>query len=190
MADLVSQLLKQLQESGGLDKIAGKLGTDQAGAQKAVGAALPAMMAGLAGNAKKPEGAAALSRALKDHDGSVLDDDGYFDHYEDQKGDKILGHVFGEKKPAVEAQVSQLSGLGGGGAAALLPMLAPLLMGFLGKNAGGMDAGALAKLLGGQDLSGLLQGGLGDLLGGGGAGGAKSGGGLGAILGKIFGGRR
>jgi hypothetical protein len=199
---MVDSLLEQLAKSGAIDKVAGRLGVEPEKANAAVASAIPAIMAGLAKNSQTPQGAASLSSALdKDHDGSVLDDDGYFDHYEEKKGDRILSHVFGDKSSAVESQVAQLGGLSGGQGADLLKMLAPLVMGYLGKqkSGGGLDVGDLAKILGGAgggDLGKMLPGGLGDLLGGlgGGAPAAsnttkakpKAGGSLGSILGGFF----
>ncbi len=200
MASLVDSLMEELQSRGAVDQIAGKLGVAPDQASSAVSAAVPAILAGLAKNTEKPEGAAALAGALeRDHDGSVLDDDRYFDSYQERKGDKILGHVFGEKEPAVESQVSALAGMSGGQGADLMKMLAPLIMGYLGKqtSSGSLDLSSLTKMLGGGAGGGGLNlpGGLGDLLGGlsGNGGSASSGAskqkstGLGGILGKIFG---
>jgi len=173
MATTVDSLLEQLTRSGAVDKVAGRLGIEPGKANAALSSAIPALMAGLAKNAQRPEGAAALGAALeRDHDGSVLDDDAYFDHYQERDGDKILGHVFGEKKAAVESEVSQLSGLDMSQGGELLKMLAPLVMGYLGKqkSGGGLDLGDLAGMLtggGGGDLAKMLPGGLGGLLGGG-----------------------
>lgn len=195
MASMIDSMMEQLTKSGALEQVAGRLGVPPEKANAAVGSALPALMAGLAKNAQKPEGAAALSKALDDHDGSVLDDSTYFDSYQEKKGDRIVGHVFGEKAPAVESQISQLAGLPGGQGAQLLQMLAPLVMGYLGKekkSGGGLDVSQLAAMLGGGSGGGLqLPGGLGDLLGGlggatgGSTGGAKKGG-LGGLLGGLF----
>jgi hypothetical protein len=203
MPGAVDSLLEQLTKSGAVEKVAGRLGVDPGKANAALASAIPALMAGLAKNAQRPDGAAALSSALdKDHDGSVLDDDSYFDHYEEQKGDKILGHVFGQRQGAVQSEVSQLSGLTGGQGAELLKMLAPLVMGYLGKqkSGGGLDIGDLAKIVSGGggmgDLAKMLPGGLGAMLGGDDDGpatastpsarpAAKSGG-LGGILGGFF----
>lgn len=188
MASLLDGLMEQL-GGGGIEQISSKLGVDSGTGNNAIAAALPAILAGLARNAQKPGGAEALKAAIaKDHDGSVLDDvPGYLETADPSQGGKILGHVFGEQKPAVEAQVSQLSGLPGGGGQ-LMEMLAPLVMGALGKQAGGLDASQLSKLLGSQDLSGLLQGGLGDMLGGMMSGNSSKGaGGIFGALGKMFG---
>lgn len=203
MPSLVDSLMEQLQSRGAIDQIAGKLGVAPNQANSAVTAAVPAILAGLARNTQKPEGAAALAGALeRDHDGSVLEDDSYFDSYQDRKGGDILGHVFGDQTPAVESQVSALGGLNAGQGGDLMKMLAPLIMGFLGKekSGGGLDIGSLSQILGGGGGSGGLQlpGGLGDLLGGLAGGGSSGAGeassasrakpsGLGGILGKIFG---
>jgi hypothetical protein len=200
MAGLVDSLMEQLNNKGAIEQIAGRLGVDPAKASSAVSAAVPALLAGLAKNAEKPEGAAALAGALeRDHDGSVLDDDQYFEHYEEKKPGGILGHVFGEKTGAVESQVSALGGLGGGQGADLMKMLAPLVMGYLGKekSSGGLDIGSLSKVLaggGGGGAGGLqLPGGLGEILGGlaggtsnGKTSSAKSKSPLGGILGKLM----
>ena len=190
--------MEQLQNKGAIDQIAGKLGVQSGQASSAVNAAIPAILAGLTKNTQKPEGAAALSGALeKDHDGTVLEDGSYFDSYHDKQGDNILGHVFGDKKPAVQSQVSALSGMDLAQGGELMKMLAPLVMGYLGKekSSGGLDISSLSQILGGGGSGGGLQlpGGLGDILGGltGGAGATSSSkaksGGLGGILGGLFG---
>ena len=118
-------------------------------------------------------------------------------------GQKIVHHVFGDNEEAVADQLSAFGGLDSGMMMKLLPMLAPLLMSFLGKSFGGggaaasqvdsgrgaavddtsgLDSGMAPSLDGGDDAAG---GGLGDLLGGllGGGGG----GGLGDLLGGLLG---
>ena len=197
MAALLDSLMEQLQSRGAIDQIASQLGVPPEKANSAVAAGLPAILAGLAKNTEKPGGAAALSTALdKDHDGSVLEDDSYFATYQDKNGAGILGHVFGEKTPAVQSQVSALGGLPPAQGGQLLQMLAPLVMGYLGrqKSSGGLDVGNLAQILGGGGSDGLqLPGGLGDILGSLGGGSSSSqastksnSSGLGGILGKLF----
>lgn len=199
MADLLGSLMEQLESRGAIDQIASKLGVPPGQASSAVAAGVPAILAGLARNAQKPDGASAIASALeKDHDGSVLDDDSYFDSYQEKKGDGILGHVFGDKTGAVESQVSALGGLDGARGAELMKMLAPLIMGYLGKqkSSGGLDVSCLTQILGGGGSGGGLQlpGGLGEILGGLGGGGSapasasatKKSPGLGGILGRLL----
>lgn len=196
MPAMLDSLMQQLENRGTVDQIANRLGLPAGQVNAAIAAGLPAILGGLAKNAEKPEGASALSTALdKDHDGSVLNDDAYVTSYEEKQGSAILGHIFGGKTGAVESQVSALGGLNPAQGAQLLQMLAPLVMGYLGreKSSGGLDISSLSQILGGGSSGGGLQlpGGLGDILGSLGGGAApssssKSSSGLGGILGKLF----
>ena len=171
-----------------LSKIAGQLNTDEAGAKKAVGAALPALLGRMKTNADDPAKAEALAAAVnKDHDGSLLD--GLGDKFGGLfggagGGSAILGKVFGNDTDAVEDQVAAEAGIDKGQAAGLLGALAPMVMGALGKSGqdtGGVQAQGLSGMLGGlMGGGGGLGGMLGGLLGGGG--------GIGAILGGLTGG--
>ena len=60
-------------------------------------------------------------------------------------GEKIVKNVFGDNEEQV---VNQLGGLGGGSSLfkSLLPMLAPIVMGYLGKQLAGGGGGASAAL--------------------------------------------
>ena len=135
-------------------QIGNRLGTDQAGAQKAIGAALPALMAALAGNAARKEGAASLATALtKGHDGGVLDDlSGFLSRGDTKDGEGILKHALGGKRQAVESEVAKQTGLDTSAISSLLPLLAPIVMGALGreKRQKGLDVGGLAGMLTGE----------------------------------------
>lgn len=65
-------------------------------------------------------------------------------------GTAILGHIFGAQQPRAAAGVARASGLDSGMSAQLLAMLAPMLMGALGKatQQQGLDAGGLGGMLG------------------------------------------
>jgi hypothetical protein len=67
-------------------------------------------------------------------------------------GAGILKHVFGSKENAVAGAVAEASGLDAGQAVKLLAMVAPLVMGAIGKTkkAQGLDAGSLANMLAGE----------------------------------------
>jgi len=151
-------MLDMLQERLGGDavrQIGQRLGTDPSTTQSAIAAALPMIVGGLAKNAQDPAQAGSLANALqKDHDGSILDDvAGYLGGGQPAAdGAGILGHIFGGRTGAVEQGVSQVSGMEPGKTSALLSMLAPLVMGALGKSARerGLDPGGLASMLGGE----------------------------------------
>lgn len=152
MPGMIDVLMEQLsgQDLGGLLGAAGGQ-VDRAKADKALGSGLGAILGGLAKNASKADGADAIVGALqRDHDGSVLDHlGGLLGSSDHTDGSKILGHVFGDKRGQVEQQIAKDSGLDAGAIAELLPMLAPVVMGFLGKKTReeGLTGSSLASLL-------------------------------------------
>ena len=135
-------------------QVSKRIGVDQAMGQKAIGAALPALMAALAGNARKKEGAARLADALeRDHDGSILDDlSGFLSRGDTKDGEGILKHALGTRRPAVESEVARQTGLDAKAISGLLPLLAPLVMGALGrqKRQEGLDPNGLSSMLAGE----------------------------------------
>jgi hypothetical protein len=169
-----------------------QLGADPASVSKATNLALPMLLGGLSQNASNPQGAAALDRALDDHDGSILGNlgsilggaggggglgdllggagggglggmlggdsgssagggglGGMLGGAGGGIGGAILGHIFGAKRGRVEDGVSQASGLNGQQVAQLLMMLAPIVMGVLGrmKKTGAVNADQLPQIL-------------------------------------------
>lgn len=153
MASILDTITQQL---GGdtVRQVSQQLGTDEATAGSAISAALPVLMAALARNASNPGGADALAGALdRDHDGSALNDlTGTLSRGQGGIGDKILGHVLGNRRGAVEEGLGQATGLGAGGSGKLLAMLAPIIMGALGraKREQGLDAGGIGSMLGAE----------------------------------------
>lgn len=166
-------LLDQLTQSLGpnaLQQISRKLNTDEQTAGSAVTAALPVLLAALASNAASSNGASALSNALSQHDGSALDDvEGSVQQGHEGLGARILGHVLGNRQPAVANGIGNATGLDAGKVVSLLAMLAPLVMGALGKaqRKNGLDAGGLASMLGQerQSITNNVGGGLTGLMG-------------------------
>lgn len=119
-------------------------------ANTAVQAAVPLILAALARNSAQPEGAQALHEAVKsDHDGSILDNlMGYLGAPEAGNGAGILGHVLGGQRPAVEGSVAQVTGLDQGSAGSLMEMLAPVVMGAVGRTQqeSGLDPSGLGQV--------------------------------------------
>ena len=178
----INDLLSQIP----MDQLARQLGVDEGTAERAARQALPALLGGMQANAQDPAGAASLSRAVGEHDPGLIDGGVDLDQVDTVDGDKIVSNVFGDKRDQVVSRLSE-TGAGGSGAGdiigRLLPMLAPLVLAYLAKQAQGRGTGQ-ASATGGA-------GGLGDLLGGllGGSGGGQAGaGGLGDLLGGLLGG--
>ncbi len=150
MSSLVQMIASQLGGSR-VSEISRRLGTDESATQNAVAAALPLLMGALAKNASRPEGAEALHRALsRDHDGGVLDDlPGFLANPDLSAGNGILKHALGAKRSMVESGIGKAAGVDSSKVAELLPMLAPLVMGALGKaqRENGLDAASLAGML-------------------------------------------
>jgi hypothetical protein len=95
-----------------------------------------------------------LAQALeKDHDGSVLDDlPAFLSRGDTRDGEGILKHALGTRRPAVESEVAKQTGLDLKTVSGLLPLLAPLVMGALGrqKQQQGLDPGGLSSMLAGE----------------------------------------
>jgi hypothetical protein len=116
-------------------------------------------MSALNKNVNHGGGAEGLLGALdRDHDGSVIDDLG--DLLSGKKaptnsravnGRGILNHVLGDRQDNTLQMISKMSGLDLGKSWDLMKILAPVVMGGLGKEkkTRNLDAGGLADLLGG-----------------------------------------
>ncbi|PIF47629.1 hypothetical protein CLU96_4696 [Chryseobacterium sp. 52] len=181
--------------------------------------AAPLVISYLRNKSQDANEAEALNNALdKDHDGSILDDASQAEARQ-AEGGSILDHVFGGQKSTVENQLSQNTGISIDKIGPILAMLAPVIMGYIGKEKqqNNVGAGGLGDLLGGilgnasnqaqtqqsnplNDILGSVLGNgqsqaggnpLNDILGSvlGGGGQQQQGGGLGSILGNILGGK-
>ncbi len=125
--------------------------------------ALPVLMKAMQRNAATPEGAQSLLGALNSgkHDGSILDNlgglfSGGVDSNVTNDGSKILGHILGNKTQNVEQAIGAKAGVDTSSVAQILQVAAPILMGVLGnqtKQQNVNDTNGLSNLLGG-----LLQG--------------------------------
>jgi len=120
--------------------VGSQLGQDNSKTQSALSSAIPMLMGALKKNASNPDTASGLLNALNSkHDGSLLDNisdifgGGNVNEDVIEDGDKILGHVLGEKKEVVAAAISKQNGLDMGSAMNILKMAAPIVMGMLGK---------------------------------------------------------
>ena len=192
----IGDLLNQTIGSGEVEQMSRVIDADPQQTSSAVSAALPLLLGGLSRNAASGDGASSLLGALdRDHDGSVLDDlMGYLGQGGSVQGAGILSHVFGDRRSVVEQGVSQASGLDISKVAQLLPLLAPIVMGALGRarQSNQIDQGSLAGVLdqGQQSLGGSsdLMGALSQVLDRNNDGSVADD--LGGLLGGLLGGRR
>jgi hypothetical protein len=144
-------------DPGAMQQIARQIGVDPGQAQGAVQAALPLILGAMSRNAAQPQGAEALHRALqKDHAnvdiggllGNVLGRGGQGGGLD--QGAAILNHVLGGRQQRAAVGLGQATGIGQEGAGKLMQILAPIVMGQLGKmtQQQGMSAGVLGQVLG------------------------------------------
>lgn len=160
--------------------------------------ATPLVISYLRNKSQDNKEAEALNNALdKDHDGSILNDTSQLEARQNEGG-SILSHVFGSEKGNIENQLSQNTGISIDKIGPILAMLAPVIMGYIGKEKqqNNVGAGGLGDLLGGilggaqnqaqQQQSSPLNDILGSVLGGGQS--QSSGNPLNDILGSVLGG--
>lgn len=165
----LQDLLGQEEGNQAVNEISSNVGADQSMVSSAIQMALPALISGLANNAATPQGAESLNTALEeDHSGGgALNNLGGLagmifgggqetppPRQADAGG--ILGHILGSNQGPVAQEVSNKTGLGIGQVAQILMFLAPIVMGYLGRQKQEQNVGP-------EGLGGLLGG----LLGGG-----------------------
>ena len=134
MANLIDLLTDQL-SGAAIDAITQKIGGDNKQTQAAIGSLLPILINALSNNSAEKKGAESLHRAVvEDHDGSILENMFDFIQHADQgPGASILKHVLGGRRGMVEEVISSSTGLNSGATSTLTEILAPIVMGALGR---------------------------------------------------------
>jgi OmpA-OmpF porin, OOP family len=180
LLDMASQVLTPDMVS----KAAGLLGESPSGTTKALSGVLPLVLGGMSDHASKPAGAEALLGLLTSGKagGGTIDNLGSLLGGGQQSSDMmsmgsgLIGSMFGDKAGGIANLLSSFAGIKSGSASGLMGMIAPILMGLIGKHltgagGGGLNLGALTGLLGGQKslataaMPDGLKSGLGSLLG-------------------------
>ncbi|NGF56574.1 DUF937 domain-containing protein [Parapedobacter sp. SGR-10] len=164
--------------SKAISAIAKTLNIDESKAKWIVAAAVPLMIAALNYNSKKDKAQEeSIDQALQNkHNGGILDSlSDFLGQGPSEDGDKIVHHMFGNNTDMVKNSISSKTGISSAQIGTVLATLAPIVMGYLGKQKQTQSSG----------------GGLGDILGGliGGGSNSSAGGGLlGSVLGSFLGG--
>jgi hypothetical protein len=171
--------------------IANKIGADEGEVNNAIRTLVPALVGGLAENVQANEiDSSDLEKEVAQQGSSGLLDGGVnVDAVDAKQGDQYVAKIFGGNDS--NAVASALAGTGAGGGdliKKLLPILAPIVLAYIGKQLTKGSAPAPAETQAQQAPAG--GGGLGDVLGSilGGAGGGGGNNPLGSILGSVLGG--
>ena len=153
LMDFISNQIGQEQVS----QIAKNLGASEEQTESAIGMALPTLLGAAAKKAEHEEGVAELDETLNQHDGSIFDQLGGLLGGQQAEsapgiqamGGDLLGSLLGGRKGKVETGIGKASGLSGGQVTSLLGMLAPMVMGAIGKKkrTENMDRGGLGGML-------------------------------------------
>lgn len=172
--------------------IASKLGVDEGEVNTAIRTLVPALVGGVQHNVQADDiDSSKLESAVTTQGASGLLDGGVsVDQVDEQEGNKLVANIFGGNDSGQVA--SALAGTGAGGSdliKKLLPILAPIVLAYIGKQ---LTKGGGAAAPAGAQPQAASGGGLGDILGSilGGASGGGGGGNnpLGSILGSVLGG--
>lgn len=172
-----------------LGHISNEIGAEKEQTASAANSIFTTLVGGLAGHTSNENGISSLTSMLDaDNDGSVLDDlmgmvTGVVQGGGDQQqampnalnGSSILNTILGDRQEAAAQHISQSSGLSIGQIMKLMPILAPIVMGVIGRarSQGGIGVSDIASILMGSTQN-AQQGGMGDLIG--------------SVLGGVFGG--
>lgn len=136
----ILDLVQQQLGAGGTEQIAGQIGADPSTTQSAIQAAVPMLLGGMAGAARQPEGASAISNLLG-QSGGLGGVGGMLGGLLGGGGGGLggmlggagggglggmLGGILGQHQGAVQDGVQQASGLNGDQTKKLLMILAPI----------------------------------------------------------------
>ncbi len=118
------------------DQISQQVGASPDEVRTAAAAALPALLGGLQANAADPSGAGSIVQALGQHDDDLLTGGANLSAIDEQDGDAIASHIFGDQQDEVANRLGALPAVGGSGAGGdlvkkLLPILAPMVLSWL-----------------------------------------------------------
>ena len=147
--------------------IAKQLGVSEDVAEAAVKQAIPAIIGGMAANAKDAGGAKSLEKALSKHATSSSGKKVSVKEIDTADGEKIVNNVFGSKKNDVVAAVADTSkgDVTKELIAKLLPIIAPIVIAFVAQQFLGQKAETPAPKAEEKETT-SSSGGIGDLLGG------------------------
>ncbi|HZH34828.1 MAG TPA: DUF937 domain-containing protein [Pyrinomonadaceae bacterium] len=149
----LQDLLGQQQGNDALGQISQAVGADQSAVSSAINMALPMIVSGLAQKAQQPQTAPVITSAITQEPGGILDNlGGLLGGVNPMMSAGILGTIFGNQQTQVAQEIGRQSGLNTGQVASILMMLAPLVLGYFGRQQSqqGLDQGGIIDMLGGH----------------------------------------
>jgi len=158
MNNFLQDLIQDTVSKGISDKIGKQLGVSSSQANSVISLLMPAVLGGLQKNAQDPVEAEKIVNTVQKHHagGGIFNNiSDLLSNPQNQKGDKILQHVLGDKRQVVEQSIAQKSGMDSTMVSNIFTMIAPLVMGEIGKKLTGGNSSSDSSSL----LSGILGGG-------------------------------
>ena len=119
--------------------LSSQIGQSKSQTNNLMSMAIPVLLKAMQRNSSSKEGASGLHSAISDkHDGSILNKlENVFTGTEstdlEKDGEKILGHVLGQSEQNIQNALSIQSGIDASSVSRVLKMVAPVVMGLLGK---------------------------------------------------------
>lgn len=157
----ITDLLLGKDNSGSVGALARQFGITEAQARDAVASMAPSLSRGMQHHTKESSGLDSLINALgKGNHSKYIDDPGVLGRKETtDDGNSILGHIFGSKEVSrnVATHAAQKTGLGGSLLKKMLPVVATMVMGTLGKKLLGGGGAAPAQAQSSGILGTLLD---------------------------------
>jgi hypothetical protein len=154
MAINIVSLVTQFLTPDMIGRIASSIGIDRNTAERAVGAAIPALLAGLTKIAARPDGARQLSNVLAQQPAGALDNlrnaiGGSGDVAVAESGSSLASLLGGGTMGAIAGAIGRFAGLGDGASKSLLGLVGGAVIGSLAKaqRSEGLDANGLAAML-------------------------------------------
>lgn len=153
-----TQLLNSDLSNQIISGISQKTGASEQETQSVIREGFPILLGMIQNNAIQQNDSAGLLKALKKHDGGILDNiSSFLGDADTTDGNKILGHILGKNQSTIEKTLSEKTGVEPSLIKKILPLLAPIILGYLGKQTQGKGqidiGGILGNLLGGNSKS-------------------------------------
>ncbi len=174
--DNILEILKKYITTDVVKHLMATLGESETGVSRGIDTAMPAVFAGLlncTGDSKVMSGIYDLLQETHNTGDALANISSYVGAENSQNpflalGGKLLGTLFGGRVPRVAEYISSHAGIKKGAATAILGMVTPMIMGFLGREIQDerLNVAGLSKLLLGQKaniLSGISAGALSSL---------------------------